>query len=117
MKIFDYLKKWDKFVIHCFSENEEFAKKVAELWWMISVWWILTYPKAEYLSEIIKWFPVEKIMLETDAPFLAPQWNRWKINEPSFMKDVLIKISELKNIDIFKLEKILDKNSEEFFNF
>ena len=114
-KLFDFIEKWDKFVVHCFSENEEFAEKVLEFWWMISVWWILTFPSSDKLRKIIEKFPIEKIMLETDSPFLAPQKNRWKINEPAFIKEVLVKISELKNMDIWKVEKILDKNSEEFF--
>ncbi|MCD5382932.1 TatD family hydrolase [Candidatus Gracilibacteria bacterium] len=117
MKIFDFLEKGDKFVIHCFSENAEFAKKVVEFDGMISVGGILTYPKAYELREIIKNFPLEKIMLETDAPFLAPQKFRGKPNQSAFMKEVLIKISELKNMNILELEEILDENSEKFFGF
>ena len=73
-KLFDFLDKndmwkWDKFLVHCFSENQKFAEKVLEYWWMISIWWILTYPAAEQLRKVIEKFPLDKIMLETDAPF------------------------------------------------
>jgi len=115
MKIFDFLKKWDEFVIHCFSENQEFANKVLEYWWMISIWWILTYPKSNELREIIKNFPLDRIMLETDSPFLAPQWNRWKVNQPAFMREVAIKISELKNISLDLVIKKTSENAQNFY--
>jgi len=104
-----------KFVIHCFSENQKFANRILKMWWIISIWWILTYPKAEELKEIIKKFPLEKIILETDSPFLAPQWNRWKTNEPAFVKEVAVKISELKWISIDEVIEKTTKNAEEFF--
>lgn len=116
-KVLDFLEEhfdW-KFVIHCFSENQDFANRVLKIWWVISIWWILTYPKAQNLRGIIKNFPLGTIMLETDAPFLAPQWNRWKVNEPAFMKEIAVKISELKWISIEEVIERTNRNAEKFF--
>ena len=116
-KVLNFLEKWDKFVIHCFSENEVFAKKVLEKWWMISVWWILTFPAAQQLREVIEKFPLENIMLETDSPFLAPQSHRWKVNEPAYIKEIAIKISEIKKISLDEVIKKTTENAEKFFWF
>lgn len=116
-KILKFLEKWDKFVIHCFSENEVFAKKVLEKWWMISVWWILTFPAAQQLREVVEKFPLENLMLETDAPFLAPQKHRWQVNQPSYMKEVAVKISEIKWISLDEVVKKTSENAEKFFGF
>lgn len=112
----DYLKdfKW-KFVFHCFTDSKETASKILEQWWYISVWWIITYPKANELREIIKNYPIDKIMLETDCPFLAPQSVRWQINEPKYIPEIAIKLSEIKWISIEEIEKITTNNALEFF--
>lgn len=116
-KVLDFLEEnfeW-KFVIHCFSEDKNFAKRLLKMWWILSIWGILTYPQAKELREIIKDFPLEKIMLETDSPFLAPQSNRGKINEPAFVKEVAVKISEIKWIWIEEVIFQTTKNAEDFF--
>lgn len=106
--------KW-KFVFHCFTDTQEIADKVLKSWWYISVWWIITYPKANELREIVKNYPLEKIILETDCPFLAPQSVRWQTNEPRHIPEIALKLSEIKGLWINEIEEITTRNSLEFF--
>ncbi|MFA5961107.1 MAG: TatD family hydrolase [Parcubacteria group bacterium] len=107
-----------KFVWHSFGGRLEFAKKVLEKTNMlISFAGNITYnkPGAE-IFEVIKKIPLEKIMLETDCPYLAPVPMRGKRNEPSFVKYVAQKIAEVKNIDFEEVAKITSETAERFFD-
>lgn len=115
-KTLEFIKdfKW-KFVIHCFTENQSFADQIIKLWGYISIWWIITYPKASELRDIIKNYPLEKIMLETDCPFLAPQHIRWQTNEPKYIPEIANKLSKLKWIPIESVESKTTSNVFDFF--
>jgi TatD DNase family protein len=104
-------------VIHCFSENKSFADEVIKFGFVIGIGGTLTYPKNEPLREVFKTIPLEKIILETDAPFLPPQIIRGKENHPKY----IFTIAEfLATIRAQKLETIAhqtSKNAMELFNF
>ena len=106
-----------KGVLHCWTGSYETAKKAIDLGWKISFSGILTFgKKAQHLEEQAKELPLESIVIETDAPFLAPAPYRGKTNEPAFVLKVAEKISELRCINMEKLCEQLYKNSCNLFN-
>ena len=83
-------------VLHCFSGSLEMAREVWKLGWLIGVDGPLTFKNSAKLPEIVKSAPREMILLETDAPYLAPVPNRGKRNEPAYLVDVAKKLAELR---------------------
>lgn len=101
-------------LIHCFSsESMEFAQECLNLGLYISISGIVTFKKAIALQEIVKKIPLEKLLIETDSPYLAPEPFRGKRNEPSYVKIVAEKISELKNVPLKIVE---EQTTQNFFN-
>lgn len=98
-------------VIHCFSGSQYFADFVKSLDFYISISGIVTFPKAEDLRDVVKSYPLNKILVETDSPFLAPVPMRGKTNEPAFVKHTAEYLSKLLNIEY----KILSENTTENF--
>jgi len=76
-------------ILHCFAEDEIFARKVLDLGFYISFSGILTFKNADRLRGVLKMVPLDRILVETDSPWLAPIPHRGKRNEPAFTKDVL----------------------------
>lgn len=113
----EMLKEYqDKFtgLIHCFSsEDLSFAKKCLDMGLYISISGIVTFKKAIALKDIVRFVPLDRLMVETDAPYLAPEPYRGKTNEPSFVKRVAQTIAELKQIDYKIVEK---QTTDNFFN-
>ncbi|MBI5300103.1 MAG: TatD family hydrolase [Deltaproteobacteria bacterium] len=102
-------------VFHCFGGGVEEAKEALELGFTISISGIVTFKKAEKLLEVVKFLPLEKIVIETDAPFLAPVPHRGKRNEPAFVVEVGKKIAEIKKISVKVLSEQIIKNTKELF--
>jgi len=117
--IFDILNKEFKdfrnIVFHCFSGTRDFLEKCLSRDAMFSFTGNITYPKAVNLRSIIKMMPLEKIMLETDAPYLAPQKMRGKRNEPSYVHFVAQEISAIKGISFEEVAKQTSLNARIFF--
>ena len=88
-----------KALMHCFSSSEELAKKALKLDISISISGIVTFKNAIDLQQIVKNIPKEKILVETDAPYLAPTPYRGKINKPEFTLETAKFIADLKEID------------------
>lgn len=76
-------------VVHCFSGDLEFAKKVLDIGFHIGLTGVLTYPKNQELRDLVKVVPLERLLIETDCPFLAPQPVRGQKNEPAYVIHVL----------------------------
>ncbi len=110
--IYDILKTYNlKGVIHCYSENVEWAKKFLDLGFFISFTGIITFKNCgQELLDVVKFIPLEKILIETDAPFLAPVPFRGKLNKPEYVKYVAEKVAEIKNIVVEDVIKTTDKN-------
>ena len=104
-----------KGVIHCFSSSVEFAEKFLQLGFYIGIDGPATYPNAKVLREVIKMLPVEKMLLETDSPYLPPQNFRGKRNEPSYIKYVAEKVAEIKQMPVTEILKITDDNVKTLF--
>ena len=105
-----------KAVVHCFSGDTDFALKCLELGLFISFTGVITFPNAKSLGKTVKEVPIDKIFIETDAPFLAPQEKRGQENYPGFVKYVAYKIAELKNISVAEVAAVTSKNAENFFS-
>ncbi len=103
-------------VIHCFGGNLTQALKFIDLGFYIGFTGIITFKNAKELQAIAKEIPLEKILIETDAPFLAPEPYRGKKNEPTFVRYVAQKIADLKEITFDQVEKQTFDNAVELFN-
>jgi TatD DNase family protein len=99
-----------KFLIHCFTGTQYLADACLELGGYISVSGILTFKTAQPLRDVVQNIPLERLMVETDSPYLTPMPHRGKRNEPAFTKLTLEKLSEIKNISVADLDKITTEN-------
>jgi TatD DNase family protein len=111
----DYKNEELKILMHCFTGSKEFAEKLLNLNSYFSASGIITFKNATNLQETFKFLPLEKILIETDSPFLAPVPNRGKKNEPSYIDFTAKKLSEIKNILKSELISITTKNFNKLF--
>jgi len=102
-------------VIHCFSGNYETAKIYLELGFYISFSGIVTFNKAEELREAVSKLPIDRILVETDSPYLAPVPYRGKPNEPCNVRYVVEKIAEVRNISFEKAAQQTAENAIRLF--
>ena len=112
----EYRNKNLKILMHCFTGSKEFAKKLMNLNAYFSASGIITFKNSLDLQDTFKIIDNDRILIETDSPFLAPIPFRGKKNEPSFLKYTLEKLSQLKSLSISELENITDKNFEKLFS-
>lgn len=101
-----------KGIIHCFSEDLDFATEALDLGFYISFSGILTFKNADEIRAVGKWAPANRILVETDAPFLAPIPHRGKPNEPAFVRDTAEVLAELRGISLEKLASLTTENLE-----
>lgn len=102
-------------VMHCFTESLAMAKSSLDLGFYISFSGIVTFKNAAELVEVAKYVPLEKILIETDAPYLAPVPFRGKTNEPKYVKYVAEKIAEIKNMSVKEVARQTSQNFCELF--
>lgn len=103
-------------VIHCFSEDQAFADAAINLGFVLGIGGPLTYPANDRLREIFTNVPLEKIILETDAPFLPPQHMRGKQNHPKYIATVAQYLAELRNQSFDDIARQTTENVERVFN-
>ena len=101
-----------KALIHCFTGSKEFAKKLININCYISVSGIITFKNSTELSDTITTIPIDRLLVETDSPYLAPMPHRGKSNEPSYITHVVDKLSEIKKIS---KDSIMKNTSNNFF--
>ncbi|MDA0230124.1 MAG: TatD family hydrolase [Proteobacteria bacterium] len=99
-------------VIHCFSVGREVAETALDLGFYISLSGIVTFKNAESLRDIARDIPLERLLVETDSPYLAPVPHRGRRNEPAFVRDTAQFIANLKGVDF---AEIVDQSSKNFF--
>ena len=104
-----------KILMHCFTGSKEFAKKMIDLNAFFSASGIITFKNSCDLQETFKFIDNERLLIETDSPFLAPIPMRGKKNEPSFIKYTLQKLAEIKSLEFSELEKITNDNFNKLF--
>lgn len=103
-------------VLHCFSSGRRLAERALDIGFYISLSGIVTFKNAEDLRDIAKDVPVDRILVETDSPFLAPIPNRGKRNEPSFVVDTAARVAEIKGVDNIALSIASTDNFFRLFN-
>jgi TatD DNase family protein len=99
-------------IIHCFSEDKAFAEAALDLGFYLSFSGIVTFKKSEVIREVAAWAPSDRILVETDAPFLAPVPFRGKPNEPGYVRFTANQVAELRGTTSMKLAELTTRNLE-----
>jgi TatD DNase family protein len=102
-------------VMHCFSGDIEYAKQVMDLGFSISIAGPVTFPKAQALRDTVKQIPIERMLVETDAPYLAPQAHRGKRNEPAFVRFTAEEVAKVKGLSFDDVARITSFNAMQLF--
>lgn len=102
-------------VIHCFTENLEFAEQAMALGFYISISGIVTFRPAVELKQVVKQLPLERLLIETDSPYLAPVPHRGKENQPAYVVEVAQYIAQLKGISLTEVAEQTTQNFKTLF--
>ncbi|MGF1741671.1 TatD family hydrolase [Vibrio profundum] len=100
-------------VIHCFTEDLPFAQAAMDLGFYISISGIVTFRQAQELKDVVKALPLERLLIETDSPYLAPVPHRGKQNQPAYVVEVAAYIAQLKGLS---LKEVAETTTENFKN-
>lgn len=103
-------------VIHCFTETQDFADKALELGLMISISGIVTFKNADALRKIARTIPDDRLLIETDSPYLAPVPHRGKQNQPAFVRHVAETLAEIRNTSVECIAELSRNNFYRLFN-
>lgn len=98
-------------IIHCFSGNYEMAKECIEMGFFISIPGSVTYKNTGAFQEVVEQIPLDSLLVETDAPFLAPVPFRGKRNEPSYVRYTAQKVAEIKKVPFEKVAEVTTENA------
>ena len=112
----EYKKSKPKILMHCFTGSTEFANKLLTLGSYFSASGIITFKKSSDLRETFRLIPDDKLLIETDSPYLAPEPMRGRKNEPSYIKHTLEKLAVIKNSDVDKIDRVTSQNFNILFN-
>lgn len=97
-------------VLHCFTETLDVAQAAVEMGFYISFSGILTFKNAKQIQEVAKALPLDRILIETDSPYLAPVPHRGKMNEPGWVKHVAEYLADLKQVSLVEVEQQTTRN-------
>jgi TatD DNase family protein len=103
-------------IMHCFSGSPEIAQECVDMNFYISLGGPVTFKNAKKPKEVAQEIPLDRLLIETDCPYLAPHPNRGKRNEPAYVKLVAEQIAELKGISVEEVERITTENANKLFN-
>lgn len=103
-------------VFHCFTETADVARAALDLGFYISFSGILTFRNAADLREVARFVPIDRMLIETDSPYLAPVPHRGKTNNPSYVPHVARQIAETKGLDVEAVATATSRNFEQLFN-
>lgn len=115
---FDILKEYNKgsdIVMHCFSGSVEFAKECLKAGWYLALGGVVTFKNAIKMKEVAKIVPLDKLLLETDAPYLAPVPFRGKENQPAYVKYVAEEIASLRGVEVDEIAEATTQNAIKVF--
>ena len=116
---FDILKKYNKsskVVMHCFSGSVEFARECLKEGWYLAIGGVVTFNSAYKMKEVAKVVPLDRLLLETDAPYLTPVPFRGKENQPAFVKYVAEEIATLRGVTFEEIADATTQNAKLVFN-
>ena len=102
-------------VLHCFTGTLEEAGQVWDRGWYLSLSGIVTFKNSGQLREVAKAAPLDRLLIETDTPYLAPQSKRGKMNEPSYLVETAKLIAEIKGRSFEEIAKVTNENAKRFF--
>ena len=102
--------------MHCFAGSNDFAKKLLDINCYISVSGIITFKNSSELINTVSSIPIERLLVETDSPYLTPIPNRGKINEPSYIVHTVEKLSQIKKLPKESVMKYTTNNFKNLFN-
>ena len=102
-------------VFHCFTETMRVARAALDLGFMVSFSGILTFRNAEELREVARYVPLERCLIETDSPYLAPVPYRGKVNNPAWVPHVAAKLAEVKQVSLEHVAQITSQNFTRLF--
>lgn len=103
-------------VFHCFTETVEVARAALDLGFYISFSGILTFKSARDLREVAAMVPLERMLIETDSPYLAPVPHRGKTNNPSFVPFVAAQLAEIKQVSVEQIAQVTNRNFDSLFS-
>ena len=103
-------------IVHCFSGSKEFAMQCIKEGYYIGVTGVVTFKNAKKVKEVVKAVPVDRLLVETDAPFMAPEPNRGKRNKSDYILHIIEQIAEIKEFDPIELNIQLNKNFKDLLN-
>lgn len=114
----DIMKEYPevKGVVHCFSGSVEFAKECLKLGYYIGVTGVVTFKNAKVVKEVVKNVPMDRLLVETDCPYMAPTPHRGERNQSNFIEFMIKQIMELKNLSQEEVENNTIKNTKTLFN-
>lgn len=116
---FDILTEYNKnsaVVMHCFSGSVEFMKECVKQGWYIAIGGVVTFKKTIKMKEVAKEVPLDKLLLETDAPYLTPVPYRGKTNQPAYVKYVAEEIASIRGISFEEVDEITTQNAKKVFS-
>lgn len=102
-------------LLHCFTGTREEAKRCLDRGWLISFSGIITYKKSDDLRATLTYVPLDRMVVETDTPYLAPQSKRGKQNEPAFIIETIAQIAALKQLPFDQVVAQTSANARQFF--
>ncbi len=102
-------------VLHCFSGDPDMARACLELGFYLSFTGNITYPRNEALREVVAGVPIDRLLVETDCPYLSPQPHRGKRNEPAYVKLTAEKIAEIKGLTMTDVARVTSRNAYDLF--
>jgi TatD DNase family protein len=102
-------------VIHCFTGNYEAACAYLDLGFYLSFTGIITFKNADALREVVRQVPLERMLVETDSPFLTPMPHRGKRNEPAYVRFVAEMIAAVKDVELEKVAEVTTRNAQSLF--
>lgn len=103
-------------VVHCFSGSAEMAREIIKLGMYIGLNGVVTFKNARKSLEVVKTIPLEKLVLETDCPYLAPEPHRGKRNDSSYIPYIAEKIADVLDMDAQKILDITSENAKKLYN-
>lgn len=115
---FDMICKYPKVkgVFHCYAGSREMARELVRRGWYVSFTGVVTFPKTDRVAEVVASIPDDRLLLETDAPYMAPVPNRGKRNNSSFAIHTAAKIAEIRGQTTEEIVQITRDNAKKLFN-
>jgi TatD DNase family protein len=111
----DYAPSLNGVVLHCFSGDWGVARRCLDMGFYLSIPGTVTFPKAEKQQEVVRRAPLDRLLLETDAPYLAPVPHRGKVNEPAFTRYTAEKVAELRSCSLEEVARQTTANAHQVF--